>query len=72
MELVAREWSKDYTVKDGVLLVDTNGMTGFLIGVFEKGYEVKDVNNWDSNVLKQSTDIKGDALKAGFVDMAGF
>ena len=66
------KWSKNYVIEDGVLLVDTAGMTGFLIGVFEKGYEIKDVNNWDSNVQKQSTDIKGDALKAGFVDMAGF
>ncbi|MBQ7700392.1 MAG: hypothetical protein IJT49_08640 [Clostridia bacterium] len=65
-------WSKDYTVQDGVLLVDTEGMTGFLIAVFEKGYEVTDINNWDKNVIKQSTDIKGDALKAGFADMSGF
>ncbi len=66
------KWSKNYTVENGVMLVDTDGMTGFLIGVFEKGYEIADVNNWDPNVLKQSTDIKGDTLKAGFVDMTGF
>ncbi|MBQ3870701.1 MAG: hypothetical protein II777_09155 [Clostridia bacterium] len=65
-------WSRDYTVEDGVLLVDTKGMEGFLIAAFEKGYEVSDINNWDPNVIKQSTDIKGEALKAGFVDMAGF
>ena len=65
-------WSKDYTIEDGVMLVDTTGMTGFLIGVFEPGYVIKDVNNWDSNVLKQSTDIKGETLKEGFVDMSGF
>ena len=65
-------WSKDYTIENGVLLVDTDGMTGFLIGIFEKGYEVQNVNNWDSNVIKQSTDIKGDTLKGGFVDMSGF
>ena len=65
-------WSRDYTVEDGVLLIDTKGMTGFLIAVFEKGYEVTDINNWDPNVIKQSTDIKGDTLKAGFVDMSGF
>ena len=65
-------WSKDYTIEDGVLLIDTKGMTGFLLGVFEKGYEVKDVNNWDSNVIKQSTDIKGEALNGGFADMSGF
>ncbi|MBR4256620.1 MAG: hypothetical protein IKQ18_05600 [Clostridia bacterium] len=65
-------WSKDYTVKDGVLLVDTTNMTGFLIGVFEKGYEITNINNWDNNVLKQSTDIKGEVLESGFADMAGF
>ena len=66
------KWSKNYEIKDGVMLVDTTGMTGFLIGVFEKGYEVTDVNNWDPNVLKQSSDFKGDILKAGFFDMSGF
>ena len=65
-------WSRDYTVEDGVLLIDTKGMEGFLIAVFEAGYEVSNINNWDPNVIKQSTDIKGDALKAGFADMAGF
>lgn len=65
-------WSQDYEIRDGVLLVDTTGMTGFLVAVFEKGYEVKDLNNWDPNVLKQSADIKGDILKAGFFDLAGF
>ena len=38
----------------------------------EKGYEVKDVNNWDSNIIKQSSDISGDLLKQGFIDMTGF
>ena len=66
------KWSKDYEIRDGVLLVDTTGMTGFLIAVFEKGYVVTDVNNWDSNVLKQSSDFKGDILKDGFFDMSGF
>ena len=65
-------WSKDYTVENGVMLVDTAGMTGFLIGVFEKGYVITDVNNWDSNVIKQSSDIKGETLAAGFADMTGF
>ena len=65
-------WSKDYTVEDGVILVNTDGMTGFLIGIFEKGYVITDINNWDKNVIKQSTDIKGETLKTGFVDMTGF
>ncbi len=65
-------WSKDYAVENGVLLVDTKGMTGFLIAVFEKGYEITDPNVWDPNVLKQSADIKGESFAAGFVDMTGF
>ncbi|MBQ1820005.1 MAG: hypothetical protein II117_00230 [Clostridia bacterium] len=66
------KWSKEYEIRDGVVIVDTAGMTGFLIAVFEKGYEVTDVNNWDSNVLKQSSDIKGEILEQGFLDMSGF
>ena len=55
-----------------MLLVDTAGMTGFLIAVFEKGYEIEDLNNWDSHVIKQSADIKGEILAAGFADLSGF
>ncbi|MBO4218573.1 MAG: hypothetical protein J5887_03655 [Erysipelotrichaceae bacterium] len=65
-------WSKNYEIKDGVLLVDTTGMTGFLVAVFEKGYVITNPNEWDANVIKQSSDIKGDMLKAGFFDMSGF
>jgi hypothetical protein len=57
---------------DGVLLVDTTGMTGFLLAVFEKGYQIQDLNNWDSHVIKQSADIKGAVLEEGFFDMTGF
>ena len=66
------KWSKDYEIEDDKVLINTTGMTGFLLGVFEKGYEVKDVNNWDSNIIKQSSDISGDLLKQGFIDMTGF
>jgi alpha-amylase len=65
-------WSKNYEIRDGVLLVDTTGMTGFLIAVFEKGYQIGNPTAWDSHVLKQSSDIKGDILKEGFFDMTGF
>ena len=65
-------WSKNYEIRDGVMLVDTAGMEGFLIAVFPKGYEVQDIHSWDPNVIKQSADIKGDILKAGFFDMTGF
>ena len=47
-------------------------MTGFLIGVFEKGYEIKDVNSWDFGILKQSMDISGELLQQGFIDLSGF
>ena len=66
------EWTKDYEIRDGVLLVDTTGISGFLVAVFEKGYEVKDTSKWDPNVLKQSADMKGDILKEGFFDLGGF
>lgn len=65
-------WSKNYEVQDGVLLVDTEGMTGFLIAIFEKGYKIGDPTRWDSHVIKQSADIKGEILKEGFFDMSGF
>ena len=65
-------WSKNYEIKDGVLLVDTTGMTGFLLAVFEKGYQIGNPTQWDSNVLKQSPDIKGAILTEGFFDMSGF
>ena len=65
-------WSKDYEIKDGVMLVDTTGMTGFLIAVFPKGYEITNLNEWDSNVIKQTGDIKDDVLRSGFIDLSGF
>ena len=65
-------WSKNYTIENGVMLVDTTGMKGFLIAVFEKGYEVKDPNKWDANVIKQSSDIIVATNTARFIDMSGF
>ena len=66
------KWSKDYEIKGNVMVVDTKGMTGFLVAVFEKGYTVGDPGNWDPNVIKQSQDFKGDILQQGFFDMTGF
>ena len=66
------KWSKNYEIRDGVMLVDTTGMEGFLVAAFEKGYEVTKTNEWDSHVIKQTSDIKGDILKSGFFDMTGF
>ena len=61
-------WNQDYTVQDGVMLVDTTGITGFLIGLFSKGYTIKVPTLWDSGIIKQSGDIKGDILTSGFYD----
>ena len=68
----SNSWSRDYEIKDGVMLVDTAGMAGFLIAVFEKGYEIPDTHRWDSHVIKQSADISGEILQSGFCDMTGF
>lgn len=66
-------WSKNYKVQDGVLLVKIEGFdTGFLLALFEKGYEVENVHAWDSNAIKQTADIKGNILKAGFYDASTF
>lgn len=65
-------WSKDYEIRDGVVVVDTQGMDGFLIAVFEKGCEITDPTRWDPRVLKQSADFKGEDLAAGFADLSGF
>lgn len=65
-------WSRDYEIVDGVMLVDTEGLDGFLIAVFEKGHEISDPNSWDGAVIKQSADIKGEVLAEGFFDMSGF
>lgn len=65
-------WNKKYTVKDGVVLVDATGLTGFLFAIFEKGYVVKNVNEWDNNVIKQSSDIKGNLLASGYFDASNF
>ena len=65
-------WSKNYEYRDGILLVDATGMTGFLFALFEKGYVVTTPNEWDSNVIKQSSDVSGKALEQGFYDASAF
>lgn len=64
-------WNKDYSVQNNVMLVDVSGITGFLVGVFAKDYVISDVNAWDSNILRQSGDIKGSTLSQGFYDASG-
>lgn len=66
------KWSKNYTVQNGVVLVNTSGMTGFLFALFEKGYTITTLNAWDNKALKQSADIKGATLQEGFFDASGF
>ena len=65
-------WSKNYQYRYGILLVDATGMTGFLFALFEKGYVVTTPNEWDSNVIKQSSDVSGKALEQGFYDASAF
>ena len=65
-------WSKNYQVENGVMLVDTTGMTGFLLAIFEKGYTPTDIHLWDEAVIKQSVDIKGTTLTTKFYDAGGF
>lgn len=53
-------WTKEYEVRDDrVLFSKDKNAEGFLLALFEKGYEVTTLNKWDSNVIKQSSDIKG-------------
>lgn len=64
-------WSKDYEVRNGVLLFDaaSENKTGLLLAIFPKGYVVPDLTAWDSNVEKQTSDI--DPTK-GFYDASSF
>lgn len=64
-------WTNDYQIKDGVLLFDPTKInaTGFLLATFPKGHVIKNVNQWDSAVLKQTGDI--DPSK-GFFDASNF
>ncbi len=65
-------WSKNYTLQDDRLLIDVTGMTGFLLGLFTKGYTIAETGKWDSNVIKQTVDIKGETLTQGFFDASDF
>ena len=67
----ASTWTKDYELRDGTLLFDATkvGAKGFLLALFPKGYTVSNLKAWDSNVVKQSSDI--DVAK-GFYDASSF
>lgn len=68
------KWVKDYTVSGTTLLIDLDIMNyeGFLLAIFEKGYVVSNVNEWDSNVQKQSVNISGSLLAQGYFDASLF
>ncbi len=67
----AGHWNKDYTVQNGVLLINLQTFTDtqFLLAIFTKGYVISNISKWDSNALKQTKDIN---ISAGFFDAAGF
>lgn len=67
-------WSKNYTVQDGTILVDTNtlGIYGMVFGLFPKDYVISDPDKWDTNVLRQTTDISGAVLAQGYYDGSNF
>ena len=64
-------WSKDYTVENGVLLINLSTFhdSSFLIALFEKDYVISNVNAWDDHKIKQTGDI---AIKNKFYDASGF
>ncbi len=64
-------WSKDYTVENGVLLINLSTFkdTSFLIALFAKDYVVSNVNAWDDNKIKQTGDI---AISSKFYDASNF
>ncbi len=67
-------WNQNYTLRDGVLLVDADGLNlkGFLLALFEKDYQPVDINKWDEKVLKQTVDITGSLLDLGYYDASNF
>lgn len=67
-------WSQGYTYNSsrGILLInDVSSYKGFLLALFPKDYVITTANihKWDSNVLKQSSDINP---ATGFFDASNF
>ena len=64
-------WSKDYTVQNGVLLINLTTFkdTSFLIAIFPKDYVISNVNAWDDHKIKQTGDI---AISTKFYDASSF
>ena len=64
-------WSKDYTVEDGVMLINlaTFPEPSFLIALFPKDYVIPNMNAWDNNKIKQTGDI---SISSKFYDASNF
>ena len=64
-------WSKDYTVENGVLLINLSTFkdTSFLIAIFAKDYVISNVNAWDDHKIKQTGDI---SISSKFFDASNF
>ena len=60
-----------YDADKGVLLLDFSSTSydNFLIGLFDKGHEIANVDAWDNDCRKQTSDIQ---ISAGYYDAAGF
>ncbi len=66
-------WNQNFTVQNGVILVDTTNFAGFLLALFEKDYQIPNINAWDyDGVLKQTVDISGTLLDQGYFDASDF
>ena len=65
------KWLNEYKYENGVLLIDfsSTSYTGFLLAIFPKDYKVSNLNAWDNNVIKQTTDI---TISTGFYDAMNF
>ena len=61
-----------YHVEDGIMLVNTEGLVGFLVVAFEKGHVIPNVNEWDDACVKKSPDIKGSILEQGYYVLESF
>ncbi len=68
------KWTQEYTIKDGIVLVDVKSLNlaGFVLGVFPKGYEIPNKDEWDHNVLRQTIDISENVLAQGYYDASNF
>ena len=67
----AGSWYEDYTVIDNTILIDFSNTsnTGFLLALFNKGYEITNKNKWDENCLVQTPNI---LISEGFYDASQF